>query len=255
MSGSSVAFLATAPPTTKAGYPLEGLARAYLEKHDARPAGAGGGALGSSRGTIEFQFNPKELSLQKAAKWERQTSRTNSQAGPPEFKGAQPCKMTLAMFFDGTRADSGNVVHRVEELLELCVPTPESLRDKKAVPPLVVFRWGGLSGFAGFITSVDVKYTLFAGDGHPLRAQCNVTIEEMPGQLGGQNPTSGTLAPARVHTATDGDELALLAHREYGDPGMWRSIAEANDIDDPQDIRPGATLLMPAAESLPVPAR
>jgi nucleoid-associated protein YgaU len=37
-----------------------------------------------------------------------------------------------------------------------------------------------------------------------------------------------------------------VAFRRYGNPNLWRAIAEANGIDDPMRLPIGATLLVPA---------
>ena len=55
---------------------------------------------------------------------------------------------------------------RVEQLFHCCVPTDDSLAKKKASPPLVVLQWGEVKSFAGFVTSVQAKYTLFTAAGH-----------------------------------------------------------------------------------------
>ncbi|MGB8380146.1 MAG: hypothetical protein WCG47_02665, partial [Dermatophilaceae bacterium] len=36
--------------------------------------------------TIEFQFNPKELSLSKSAKWDRDPGSKTKKGGPPQYK-------------------------------------------------------------------------------------------------------------------------------------------------------------------------
>jgi len=33
---------------------------------------------------------------------------------------------------------------------------------------------------------------------------------------------------------------------EYGDPALWRHIADHNELDDPFDLEPGTPLLLPA---------
>ena len=91
-------------------------------------------------------------------------------------------------------------------------------------------RWSCCSGatvksFAAFVTSVQAKYTLFTGEGTPIRATCNVSLEEMPGDPRKQNPTSGGLTLTSVRTVVAGDSLASIAYREYGDPAMWRPLA------------------------------
>jgi nucleoid-associated protein YgaU len=225
-------------------------AKATLELYDAKPASAGGAQLASPRGRIQFQFNPKELSIQKSAKWERKPSRNSKKASPPEFSGADPCKLTLEMFFDASDTELGSVVEPIEELFRCCVPTDDSRQNKKAVPPLVQLNWGTIVSFPAFITSVQAKYTLFSPDGTPIRATCTIAMEEMPGDPLGQNPTSGALSAHAVHKVISGDSLASIAYREYGDPSMWRPLAEANNIDDPIRLAVGATLIVPAAHEL-----
>ena len=53
----------------------------------------------------------------------------------------------------------------VEKLFSLTLPTESSLTAKKASPPWVIFRWGGLTGFLAYVSQVQAKYTLFTADG------------------------------------------------------------------------------------------
>ena len=94
-AGGSVA--APAPAGDKSRSQLE---KASLTLHESVPGKGGGASLGNQCGTIPFQFNPKEVTIQKSAKWERKPARGAKTAGPPQFTGAEPCKLTLAMFFD-----------------------------------------------------------------------------------------------------------------------------------------------------------
>jgi nucleoid-associated protein YgaU len=228
------------------------LDKATLVLYDPAPAANGGGAPGAARGSVPFQFNPKEVTITKAAKWERKTTKGSKKAGPPEFTGPEPSKMTLEMFFDATSARDGSVVAAVESLLTCCVPTPESAGQQKPSPPLVVLHWGSVSSFPAFVTSVSAKYTLFDTDGTPIRALCTVSLEEMPGEPPRQNPTSGSPGVRRVHRTTAGDTLASVAYREYGDPAAWRALAVYNRIDDPLRVSTGTVLLLPAPEELAV---
>ena len=58
------------------------------------------------------------------------------------------------------------------------------------------------------------------------------------------NQTNTTVRAIKV-----GDHLPVIAAEVYGDPLLWRRIAEANDIDDPlrfptlQDV--GRVILVP----------
>jgi nucleoid-associated protein YgaU len=65
----------------------------------------------------------------------------------------------------------------------------------------------------------------------------------------GQNPTTRAIAGLKVHTVTDGDSLQSVAYKNYGDATRWRTIAEANGIDDPLRLRRGHQLSIPSLET------
>jgi nucleoid-associated protein YgaU len=227
------------------------LEKASLDLYEAKPKASGGGSeIGGSLGSVPFQFNPKELSITKSAKWERKPARGSKTAGAPEFSGAEPAKLTVEMFLDATGDHGGGVVKAVEALLACCVPTEATLGQKKAMPPLVIFHWGRTTSFVGYVSQVGVKFTLFASDGTPIRATCSVSMEEMPDGAPKQNPTSGAIAVRRVATTVAGDSLASLAYREYGDATMWRELATYNGIDDPLRVPTGTSVLLPPPEDL-----
>lgn len=249
MSASPVTFTAAGSSGGGSGGAPPQLTHAYLQLHEP-PKDGGTANPGPQMHRIPFQFNPKELSLSKTAKWKRDAQRNAKKSGVPEFTGADPAKLTLEMFFDATDKMDSSVVKRVEELFACCVPTDSSREQKKGSPPWVVFHWGGMVGFPSFVASVTAKYTLFTPGGTPVRALCTVTLEEISGEQSGQNPTSGALAARSVHTVVAGDTLHSVATRAYGRPGLWREIAEANEIDDPMRLRAGSTLLVPALEEI-----
>ncbi|HKN54998.1 MAG TPA: LysM peptidoglycan-binding domain-containing protein [Amycolatopsis sp.] len=225
------------------------LQRALLEVRKP-PQSGGTGKPGDLMFEIKFQFNPKELSLTKNAKWGREAQRNAKKSGPPEFKGSDPCKLSLEMFLDATDTMGDEVVKKVEQLFSCCVATEESRQHGKGSPPWVIFKWGGMTGFPAYVATVTAKYTLFTPSGTPVRAVCTVNLEEIAGELSGQNPTSGALAARDTHVLVSGDTLPSVAYRAYGDAGLWREIAEANEIDDPMRLHPGTRLLIPALEEI-----
>jgi nucleoid-associated protein YgaU len=225
------------------------LQKASLKVH--KPPQAGGTAQpGELMYEIGFQFNPKELSLTKNAKWSRVPQRNAKKSSPPEFAGSDPCKLSLEMFLDATDTMDDKVVKKVEQLFTCCVATEDSRQHGKGSPPWVVFTWGGMTGFPAYVATVTAKYTLFTPGGVPVRAVCTVNLEEISGEQGGQNPTSGALAARDEHLLVAGDSLPSIAFRAYGNAELWREIAAANDLDDPMRLRPGRRLLIPALEEI-----
>jgi nucleoid-associated protein YgaU len=240
-------FTAAGTPATAGDGAPPQLTHAYLQVRDP-PTGGGTASPGPERGRIEFQFNPRELSLTKSAKWKRDAQRGAKKSGVPEFTGAEPVKLTVEMFFDATDTMDASVVRWVEALFACCTPTEQTRQNRKASPPWVILHWGDLVGFPSVVTTVSTKYTLFTPGGTPVRAVCTVTMEEISGEQPGQNPTSGGLAARDVHVLAVGDTLEAIAYRAYGDPTRWRDLADANGIDDPMRLPPGTALLVPAPE-------
>lgn len=247
LRGSSVVPVVAREPAKDAGTKLQ---RAKFVLHHAGKDGTG---TDGELGELEFQFNPKELTISKKGSWKSEPHRAAEKAPTAQFTGAEPGSLSLELLFDASRTHDGSVVAKVEQLFSACVPTERSRSMNKPSPPLVVLQWGSTQSFPAYVASVTVKYTLFAPDGTPLRARCSVQLQEVPETLPAQNPTSGALATRRSRVVVAGDSLASVAHQEYGDPALWRVLADANGIDDPLRLRPGTTLLLPGTDDM-VPA-
>lgn len=251
-SASPVGFNAAAAGASTSG--AAGRARlepAYLQTYEPSRNGSLS-EPGAPRDRIKFQFNPKELTIEKGASWSRQNAQGNQSSSPPQYTGPQPSKLSLEMFFDASDKHDTSVVRNVEKLFECCTPTSSTLQQNRSNPPWVVFRWGGLTGFLAYISKVSAKYTLFTSAGVPIRAVCTVTLEELSGEAPRQNPTSGTPVPHRVHQVVLGDSLPAIAYGEYGDPGLWRAVARLNGVDDPMRLRAGDQLLLPSVDDLEI---
>ncbi len=127
----------------------------------------------------------------------------------------------MEIFLDssGDPGDS-SVLKKVEALFSCCEVTAKSIAADQPSTPWVVFEWGSFSTarFTAYIGSVGATYTLFGTTGVPVRATCQVELNEIPSQTKGQNPTSGALTARRVHRVVAGDTLQSLAWREYGRP-------------------------------------
>jgi len=195
-----------------------------------------------------FQFNPKEFTVVKSAKWNSDPSAGAPKTTMPQYGGAEPQAMSLEVFLDAGDSSTGDVTRDVEKLFQCCTPLASSLSQDKPSPPLVRFGWGTKLSFTAYVKKVSAKYTLFKSDGTPIRAVCTIDVQEVPSEPDRQNPTSGGNAGRRTHTVVAGDSLPSIAHREYGVPALWRAIAEANGIDDPLRLATGTTLRIPTTE-------
>ncbi|KUF18738.1 LysM peptidoglycan-binding domain-containing protein [Streptomyces silvensis] len=203
--------------------------------------------------TFDFDFNPSTLTIARRASWTVTPTASNRDGAQPEFMGAEAREMGVEIFLDSSDQPTSNtVMKKVKALLDCCAVTARSRDADQPSPPWVIFQWGsfGTARFTAYVASVEASYTLFGTSGVPIRATCQLRLHEIPGEPDGQNPTSGALTAQRVHRVVAGDSLQSLAWREYGDATVWRTIAEANGIDDPSTLASGTELVLPAAQEV-----
>ncbi|HEX2513833.1 MAG TPA: peptidoglycan-binding protein [Chloroflexota bacterium] len=225
------------------------------------PGGAGGAGnaamslaaasiinIDSGGAPIRCHFNPKEYTFSKSNTWK--TGDTKGANVPPiEFEKGQPATLQLQLLFD-TYTERADVRQKYTDALWRLMLVDESLKDqktKKSRPPKVRFQWGQTWSFEGVIEKLTQKFTLFLPDGTPVRATVDVGFRQIKDDslYPRQNPTSGGLETVRLWTVQDGDTLAWIAHKEYGDPQEWRRIADANRMTQVRRLRPGTVLEVP----------
>jgi nucleoid-associated protein YgaU len=99
--------------------------------------------------------------------------------------------------------------------------------------------------------SLTQKFTLFLENGTPVRAMLDVQFKEgeAPEKQLKRNPRdrNSPLQP-KIRVVQQGDSLWSIAAAEYGNPGKWRPIAEANKITNPRALEPGQELIIPSVE-------
>lgn len=62
-----------------------------------------------------------------------------------------------------------------------------------------------------------------------------------------QQPQSGSQQGAQKYTVKAGDNLSKISQQFYGDAKKYMTIAKANNLSDPDKIKVGQELLIPAA--------
>jgi nucleoid-associated protein YgaU len=204
------------------------------------------GKKGSGGPKIEFMFNPKEISITKAADWKQKSSKKPTM---PEYAGTKPQSITVEMFLDDSEGKD-DVSDKIKQLMDAMEPHEKTKKDKPS-PPFCSFGWGTKTYLSNaVIKTVAVKYTRFKPDGKPIRAVATVTIEELRPGTAGTNPTSGSPDSEVERIVRPGDTLASIAYEELGTPTLWRHVAEVNGVDDPFRLPPGTSLIIPSISAL-----
>ena len=112
-------------------------------------------------------------------------------------------------------------------------------------PPVLLFTWGTLS-FTCVLARASQRYIMFRPDGVPVRARVQVTFNEFRNaDLEAKEVKRETADYTKTCIVTTGETLSAIAGREYGDPKLWRPIALANNVRDPQRLQPGIRLVIP----------
>jgi hypothetical protein len=230
--------------------PGDSLVKAYIavlppnlgSLSSAASAVAGGGG-----NKIDFQFNPREYTIQKTANYQRSQVPASDQAPPFQFTGPGPSSLSLEVFLDESESSSGNVMDDVDKLFGCLTPTADSMSTTPS-PPFVLFGWGSTMSFPAVVKSVQAKFLRFRPDGTCTRVSATLQLEQIPSPLPFQNPTSGSTETRRTHVVIAGETLPSIAYREYRNQGLWRAIADANRIDDPMRVGSGTRLLIPSLD-------
>ena len=145
----------------------------------------------------------------------------------------------MELFFDTSedKTDVRNYTSKVEELM--------LVNAQEHRPPLLRFSWGSLS-FDCVLEDLVERFTLFDNSGLPLRAILTVVFKESSTAA---TQLSNTRRESADHTKRmalrEGETLSSISAREYNDSRKWRAIADANNIDDPENVMPGTIVELP----------
>lgn len=191
---------------------------------------------------VEVLFNPTEYSLDKSVEY-GDISLPGMDTPVTQFVSGDAGTLSMDLLID-TYGEGGDASEEVAKLDALV-----SVDGDRHAPPLCKFVWGGLR-FTSVVESLKKQYTLFMPDGTPARATVSLTFkryETVSKQLKKERRESADRTTIR--RVTDAHSLWSLAADEYGDPGKWRVIADANDISDPRSLEPGVELVVPPLDS------
>lgn len=205
--------------------------------------------------TIDVLFNPSEYQLTDGAAYSEK--KVPGLDGPIiQYISGEATELSVSLFLDTYVPSGSSLLSAVPGMggnssTDVSAITREIAQATSIVgslhrPPKATFLWGSLN-FEGVITKVSHIYTMFTESGMPVRAKVNLTFKSLISPEDSKR-ASPFESPDRTkyRTVTEGTQLWDLAYREYGDPGMWRVIAEENGIMNPLDVKPGQVVRLPA---------
>jgi hypothetical protein len=194
------------------------------------------------KGQASFQvlFNPTEYSLGKANQI-AEAAVPGLEAPILQYVHGNTRTLDMDLFFDTYEKPTTDVRASTDKVYKLLLIDPST-----HAPPICDIAWGTFR-FRGVLDHVSGKFTLFLADGTPVRATLSVSFKEFIDveALVKVHPTESA-DHRKTRVVKSGDRIDNIASDEYGDPSQWRPIAEANDLDEPDQLQPGHVLVIPA---------
>jgi hypothetical protein len=187
---------------------------------------------------ISVLFNPTQYSIDKANQI-AEAAIPGLPAPILQFVHGGTRTLSMELFFDTyeERKDVRDHTNKIYRLLEIDGPTH--------APPICQVSWGNFN-FRGVLDKVSGKFTLFLANGTPVRATLSVSFKEyIPVDVLIKEHPTESADHAKTRVVKSGDRIDLIAADEYGDAQQWRPIAEANHLEDPMQLLPGAKLVIP----------
>lgn len=201
---------------------------------------------GTETDVVPVQFNPTEYSLSKSVQYGEQQL-TGVETPVTQFVSGDAESLSMELFFDtyekhgdhGPRTDVRELTGKLDRLL--------TAGGDDHAPPHCRFVWGSLV-FKAVLESADEQFTMFLPNGVPVRARVNVTFK---GYSDSRDVASGggSGGGRKARRVTAGESLWQIATEEFGDPGKWRLVAEANGIENPRELEVGVELTIPSTDA------
>jgi hypothetical protein len=170
------------------------------------------------------------------------------QEGTVEYQGIEPPRWVLPVLVDGW-AGGVNVQADWNAILNLA-------RKRGSQPPPQVWFAGtvppGLSGRAWLIEKPDIgSEQLIDGSNRLLRGSLTLNLLAPTSTIDVASPirqalAKGTHKGIRTIRARSGDTLVSIAARELGDPERWREVSAVNNGLQPDNVKPGKPIHLPA---------
>jgi len=190
------------------------------------------------KSTIQALFNPNQYSVNKANSIAA-AAIPGLEAPILQYVHGNTRTLDMDLFFD-TYEKGTTVKDETDKIYDLL-----NILSSTHAPPICKIEWGGFD-FQGVLDHVSGKFTLFLPDGTPVRATLSVSFKEyIDIQVLVRERPRESADHRKTWVVRSGDRIDNIAGQEYGDPGMWRPIAEANGLDDPSRLEPGFVLLLP----------
>jgi nucleoid-associated protein YgaU len=190
---------------------------------------------------VSVMFNPAELNLDEGNQFQS-TAIPGLSTPLTQFISGNARTLIMDLFFDSyeMNIDVRNFTNAVTDML--------SINNDLHAPPICKFIFGKFD-FIGVLEKATQKFTMFSGDGMPVRASINISLKEYKPLTMQYSDTPRESADlTKSWRLSSSDRLESIAAAEYDNPKYWIEIAKANNIDNPRKLKAGTKLTLPPLE-------
>ena len=133
----------------------------------------------------------------------------------------------------------------IDEMIKMLKSIVYDYNGKNHEPSVVDILWGDLN-VQGRLLSMDTKFALFDKEGHPIRAEVNLsfalfkTFKDLEAEANKNSPDLTHVIEVKA-----GDTLPNLCNRVYNDPSYYMQVARVNKLSGFCRLVPGMRLVFP----------
>ena len=133
----------------------------------------------------------------------------------------------------------------IDEMIKKLKSIVYDYNGKNHEPSVVDILWGDLK-VQGRLLSMETKFALFDKDGHPIRAEVNLsfalfkTFKDLEAEANKNSPDLTHVIEVKA-----GDTLPNLCNKVYNDPSYYMQVARVNKLSGFCRLVPGMRLVFP----------
>ena len=200
--------------------------------------------LSANNKSFSVMVNPQDYSIKDAIKYS-----DYNEPRSKKFDRYEASVLTIPKIFLDTTGSipvekwpfNGSIDEMIKKLKSIVY----DYNGKNHEPSVVDILWGDLK-VQGRLLSMETKFALFDKDGHPIRAEVNLsfalfkTFKDLEAESNKSSPDLTHVIEVRA-----GDTLPNLCNKVYNDPSYYMQVARINHLTSFCHIKPGMRLVFP----------
>lgn len=200
--------------------------------------------LSANNKSFSVMVNPQDYSIKDAIKYS-----DYNEPRSKKFDRYEASVLTIPKIFLDTTGSipvekwpfNGSIDEMIKKLKSIVY----DYNGKNHEPSVVDILWGDLK-VQGRLLSMETKFALFDKEGHPIRAEVNLsfalfkTFKDLQAEANKNSPDLTHVIEVKA-----GDTLPNLCNKVYNDPSYYMQVARVNKLSGFCRLVPGMRLVFP----------